>query len=127
MMRLEKAIPVGFFFLVLFLFAALALAQKQPKKTPGLLDQGKKLYQKSCAHCHGSNGDGKGQLSTSLKTPPGDFTKPFSQWRHTGGDPRKVFDAITNGVPDTAMAKFRYSEEERWALTYAVIEFSKGR
>ncbi len=118
---------MGSFFLISLAFTDLGLCQKAPKKTPELLNQGKKIYEKACTYCHGPNGDGKGPLSTNLKTPPADFTKPLSQWENTKGDPKKVFDTIANGVPGTAMAKFHYSNEERWALAYTVLEFTKEK
>lgn len=125
--RLLWIVFIGFSLFISLVFTDLAVAQKPLKKTPELLSQGKKLYEKACTFCHGPNGNGKGQLAATLKTPPADFTKPLNQWIHTKGDPKKVFDVITNGVPDTAMAKFRYSEDERWALAYAVMEFSKEK
>jgi len=60
-----------------------------PKKTPELMNQGKKLYEQNCVTCHGSQGDGKGQLGTALKPPPSDFTKPFKQWPYSKGDLKK--------------------------------------
>ncbi len=119
------AIVIGAYILFSLFWGNLALGQKVPKKTPELLRQGKTIYEKACTYCHGANGDGKGPLSTNLKTPPADFTKPFDQWKNTRGDPQRIFDTISNGVPGTAMAKFHYSDEERWALAYTVMEFSK--
>ncbi|HSB05373.1 MAG TPA: c-type cytochrome [Thermodesulfobacteriota bacterium] len=123
--RLLWTTLIGSLFLFSLVFTDSGMAQK--KKTPELLSQGKKLYERACTFCHGPLGDGKGPLAATLKTTPADFTKPLNQWTHTKGDLKKVFDVITNGVPDTAMAKFRYSEEERWALVYAVMEFSKEK
>ena len=120
-----SAIVIGSYFSLVFV--NLALGQKLPKKSPELLNQGKAIYEKACTFCHGANGDGKGPLSTNLKTPPADFTKPLNQWKNTKGDPKKIFDTISNGVPGTAMAKFHYSDEERWALAYTVMEFSKEK
>ena len=95
-----------------------------PKKTPELLNQGKKLYEQNCVTCHGSKGDGKGQLGSALKPPPSDFTKPFQQWAFGKGDLKKVFDVITKGIPNTSMVKWdQLSEQERWALVYYVAEF----
>jgi len=95
-----------------------------PKKTPELMNQGKKLYEQNCVTCHGSQGDGKGQLGTALKPPPSDFTKPFKQWPYSKGDLKKVFEAITKGIPNTSMVKWdQFSEQERWALVYTVEGF----
>jgi len=111
---------------VVFIFfpAILTLSQTPPKKTPELLNRGKTLYGKYCASCHGNQGDGNGTLGKKLKTPASDFTKPFDNWEFSKGDIKKVFNAITNGVPNTAMAKSHLSDEDRWALTYAVVEFA---
>jgi len=46
---------------------------------------GKTLYDKSCASCHGKAGLGDGVKARSLKTFPGDFSKPEYQ-DQTEGD-----------------------------------------
>jgi len=46
---------------------------------------GKTLYDKSCASCHGKAGLGDGVKARSLKTFPGDFSKPEYQ-DQTDGD-----------------------------------------
>jgi mono/diheme cytochrome c family protein len=120
-------ILIGSFFFISLALTDLGLSQKVPKKSPELVKQGKAIFEKACIYCHGPNGDGKGPLSTNLKTPPADFTKPLSQWKNTKGDPKKVFETIANGVPDTAMAKFHYTDDERWALAYTILEFSKEK
>ncbi|RPJ11426.1 MAG: cytochrome c [Deltaproteobacteria bacterium] len=126
-LNLNRILLIGIILCLSLVFAGLGLCQEPPKKTPALLSKGKQLYEQACTPCHGPKGDGNGQLATSLKTKPGDFTRPLKQWPYSKGDLRKIFDAITNGVPDTAMAKFRYSEEERWALVYTVMEFGKEK
>ncbi len=96
-----------------------------PKKTPELLSQGKKLYQQNCIPCHGVKGDGKGPLGPALKPPPRDFNLPFKLWPHSKGDLKKVFELISQGIPNTSMVKWnQLSEQERWSLVYYVIEFS---
>ncbi len=117
--------------LSLFLLSAIitkaGLSQQPPQMTPELMNEAKKIYDRGCSRCHGANGDGKGdELSRKYKVPPCDFTIPLSQWKYSKGDAKKVFEALTNGVPGTSMAKVHYSEEERWALTYFVMKFSKG-
>jgi hypothetical protein len=47
-------------------------------------------------------------------------TEPFKK----GNKPEEVFQVITNGLPASTMVAFsRLPEEERWALTYYVLEF----
>jgi len=116
---------IGFFFLLSSLNTALGQAPKMPKKTPELLAQGKKLYETNCAPCHGTKGDGKGPAGVALKPPPRTFNLPLSQWTYSKGDPKKVFEVITKGIPNTAMVKWDHlSEQERWTLVYVVTEFA---
>jgi len=99
-----------------------------PKKTPELLNQGKKLYEQNCAPCHGAKGDGKGPAGLALKPPPRTFNLPLSQWTYSKGDLKKVFEVITKGIPNTAMVKWDHlSEQERWALVYYVAEFPASK
>lgn len=113
-------------FLLLFCFSSVfGQATKPPGKSPEILGLGKKLYDQYCVTCHGPKGDGKGQIGAALKPPPNDFTKPFGQWPRGKGDIQKVFDVTTKGIPNTAMVKWdQLSEQERWALTYYVVEFA---
>ena len=110
----------------LFLFFSLSPAlAAAPKKTPELLGQGKKLFEQNCSTCHGSNGDGKGPAGAALKPSPSDFTKPLKDWPNTKGDPNKIFEVISKGIPGSAMVKWdQFSEQERWGLTYTVMDFS---
>ena len=125
MKRFLWIIIVGSLFLLSFLNMALGQTPKIPKKSPELLNQGKKLYQTNCSPCHGDKGDGKGPAGLALKPPPRTFNLPLSQWTYSKGDPKKVFEVITKGVPNTAMVKWDHlSEQERWALVYVVTEFA---
>ena len=117
------------FVISLFLFFSLGpLFGKDPappKKTPELLSQGEKLYAQNCESCHGTKGDGKGPAGAVLKPPPSDFAKPLKEWPNTKGDPNKVFEVISKGIPNSAMVKWdQFSEQERWALAFTVMEFS---
>ena len=96
-----------------------------PKKTPELLAEGKKLFEQNCSLCHGPKGDGTGPAGTALKPPPNDFTKPLKDWPTTKGDPNKIFEVISKGIPGSAMIKWdQFPDQERWALVYRVIDFS---
>lgn len=118
-------VAVGSLF-IFFACATLRVGQKPPQKTPELLNIGKKLYQENCVQCHGIEGDGRGPKSVELKIPPRNFTLPFDQWTVSKGNPIKIFEVLKNGIPDTPMAMFHFSDEERWGLVYRVMEFSKG-
>ena len=128
MKRLLLIVVIGSLFLFYSLNTAFGQAPKPPKKTPELLNQGKRLYEQNCALCHGTTGDGKGPAGVALKPPPRTFNIPLNQWTYSKGDLKKVFDVITKGIPNTAMVKWdQLSEQERWALVYAVVEFAAAK
>lgn len=111
----------------IFLFASLSVAvdPKPPQKNPELLNKGKKIFQQTCAPCHGSKGDGKGPAGAVLKPPPTDFQKPLKEWPNTKGNLEKIFEVISKGIPNSSMVAWtQYSEQERWALAYTVVEFA---
>jgi len=104
---------------------ALAQSSPPPKKTPELLNQGKKLYEQNCSPCHGVKGDGKGPASAALKPAPSDFAEPLNKWPNTKGKSEKIFEVISKGIPNSAMVKWdQFPERERWGLVYFVMEFA---
>jgi high-affinity iron transporter len=124
MAKIMQAIVAGSLSLLL-LGTALAKDPSPPKKTPELLNQGRKLYEQNCSTCHGPKGDGKGQLGAALKPAPSDFAEPLKQWPITKGNIQKIFDVISKGIPNSAMVKWDHlSVEERWALVYYVVNFA---
>jgi mono/diheme cytochrome c family protein len=125
MKRFARVVFVGSLFLLLSC-AEILNPNRPPEKTPELLSQGKRLYENNCIQCHGPNGEGDGWKAAELKTKPRNFTLPFSQWTYSKGDPNKIFEVLTKGIPDTPMAMFHFSNEERWALVYRTMEFSRG-
>ncbi len=123
-MKRRIGIVIGALFLLTTI--ALAASPAPPRKTPELLKEGKKVFEQVCASCHGSRGDGKGPAGAALNPPPTDFQKPLKQWPNTKGDPGKIFEVISKGIPNSAMVAWtQYSEKQRWALVYAVMGFSK--
>ena len=77
--------------------------------------RGREAFLKTCAPCHGPNGDGNGIAAAALKPPPANFR----DGKRIRGRPDDVlFWEISTGIPDSAMPAFgaTLSEEERWAI-----------
>lgn len=89
-----------------------------PKHTPDLA-LGSSVYQQQCAACHGATGDGHGPAGAALDPPPIDFTDAE---RADLRSPLSLYQAITQGITDTAMNGYAdtLSDKERWALAYYV-------
>ncbi len=85
------------------------------KATPKSLYEGRQLYEKNCASCHGKMGNGDGPAGKALNPPPADFTD--NVWKH-GATDGEIFHVISEGVPGTGMSSWKntLSEEERWKL-----------
>lgn len=62
--------------------------------TPDSLSEGKRLYQRHCASCHGSNAEG-GAGNDLIPAAP-DLTG--KAWKHGSSD-GEIFSSIKNGVP----------------------------
>ncbi len=71
------------------------------KATPKELIQGKEIYQKQCAACHGLQGKGDGPLVSALPSKPADFTDPIHSKFYS--DRARIY-IIKKGIPGTAMA-----------------------
>jgi high-affinity iron transporter len=84
-----------------------------PKEAPSLA-HGAKVYQESCAGCHGSMGKGNGPLAGALDPRPADLTDRAAL---ADQSPLDFYRRITIGVVGTAMPAFesRMSAEDRWA------------
>jgi mono/diheme cytochrome c family protein len=77
-------------------------------------ERGRRLFLVHCALCHGERADGRGVRREGLGTSPRDFTDP--SWRRRRS-PRRVYFAIREGVPGTAMPSWMaLEEEESWDL-----------
>lgn len=102
-----------------------AKATTPPKRSPVLLDIGKRTYSIYCVACHGETGAGDGSAAAKLDPRPRNFsTEPFKQ----GASVRQIFETLGKGVPGTAMVKFtNLSEEERWALAWYVRDLKEGK
>jgi len=81
-------------------------------------DKIKSIYLNQCTGCHGVSGAGDGSLSSNLNPKPTNF---LDKQRADNRSILGLFDAISNGIDDTAMQAFdNLSENERWSLAFYV-------
>jgi mono/diheme cytochrome c family protein len=76
---------------------------------------GKKLFKKSCAHCHGITGLGDGEGGKDLKPPPANITMFIRM--HNVPDEYLYWTIAEGGIPlQTAMPPFKdvMREDEIW-------------
>ncbi len=93
-----------------------------PPATEQLLAQGKELYTKNCASCHGEDGKGSGveeqYNDDGTPTRPRDFTKGYFKGE---GDPATLFVRLRVGMPGSPMPEYpQLSDEQIWALVHYV-------
>ncbi len=86
------------------------------------LAKAKKMYGYDCAMCHGANGDGKGDMASSLKTPMKDWHDPASLKGMTDGD---LFYIIQKGKGEMPPEGDRQNAEGIWNMVTLVQSFSK--
>jgi len=86
--------------------------------------RGAALYAESCGSCHGADGGGDTERARALEPRPASFRNPE---RLIDLSPYRVFNALTFGVPGTAMPSFEaLSPEERWELAFFVFRLGHG-
>jgi mono/diheme cytochrome c family protein len=89
-------------------------ARKNPVKfTQTSVDRGKKIYLTQCALCHGTKGDGKGEMTEEMKINPPDFTKPETLKDRTDGE---LFVIIGVGKEPMPSQAGRLTDQHRWNL-----------
>ena len=98
------------------LFALMPASDQPSQLLP--INEIQQIFQTSCATCHGTEGKGDGILSDHLEPSPTNFT---NQERALNRSVLGLYDAITNGIEDTAMASYdQFTEEQRWSLAFYV-------
>jgi high-affinity iron transporter len=77
------------------------------------------LFTQSCQACHGADGLGATAVAASLDPRPTSFK---NEERRNALSPYRVYNALTLGVPGTAMPAFdSLSAAERWDLAFYVL------
>jgi mono/diheme cytochrome c family protein len=103
--------------------AADAAKTNPVKPTPEGLAAAKKLFGYHCAMCHGTTGDGKGDLAGDMKLTLKDWRDPNSLAKMTDGE---LFYIITNGRGKMSGGEGdRTKEDVRWNLVTYVRSFAK--
>ena len=88
--------------------------------------QGEDLYVQMCAHCHGTNGDGKGTITHAVYSAVPSYSDSI-QIRRTGSTMNKLTEGhllhtITYGLNAMGPHASQISEEERWKIVYYIQE-----
>jgi len=99
---------------------------KAPAEPAAASEQGRKLFVRNCAVCHGEKGDGQSRARNSLNPPPRDFTSPAETAQLTRN---RMIHSVTNGRPGTAMMpwKTRLSKAEiETVVDYVRTAFMAG-
>lgn len=104
-----------------------ALGFAATPEAPAGLEQGRLIYQRHCADCHGPEGRGDGQQATSLSPRPGNLISAQTSAKSD----QELLKIIGNGRPRTAMAGWadRLSSDEQAAvLAYirSLVKFTRS-
>ncbi len=92
------------------------------KITPEGLAHAKKMWGYDCSVCHGANGDGKGDIASSLKTKMKDFTDPTALSAMSDQD---LFTIIQKGKDEMPPEGDRAKPDDIWHMVALVRSFAK--
>lgn len=117
--RLETRGPLGLIFSRSV--GALSSQELAEAQQDGDVNQGKTVYEKKCALCHGTDGKGDGPGEVHLDPKPRDFTRGLYKIRTTGSGQlptdADLFRVITEGMPGSPMPSWRHLPgKDRWTL-----------
>jgi mono/diheme cytochrome c family protein len=91
------------------------------KSTAASLAKAKKLYGYDCAMCHGSNGNGKGDLADQMKLSLKDWRDPASLKEMTDGELSYI---ITKGKGKMPAGGEQMKPDEVWNMVNYVRSFA---
>ncbi|MGA7906043.1 MAG: cytochrome c [Candidatus Sulfotelmatobacter sp.] len=102
-----------------------AAKQANPvKSSPESLTRARKWWTMDCAMCHGKDGDGKGDVATSMKLTVVNFTDPSTLKDRTDGE---IYYIIKNGHQDMPPEGERIKPDDGWDLVNYVRSLSKPK
>ena len=81
--------------------------------SPEAIESGKLMYSSQCTMCHGSKGDGKGDLAITLKYRMPDLSSAEVQRARTDGE---WFYILSHGHGKMTGEEHRLKEQTRWEL-----------
>ncbi len=81
-------------------------------KEPASVVEGKKIFNATCAVCHGETGKGNGAASVALTPHPANFLSIEIEDESDGA----IFWKLTEGNPPMASYKTLLTENQRWQL-----------
>jgi DMSO reductase family type II enzyme heme b subunit len=114
--------------LVAVALIAIAIAPAAAWAQQGDAGLGKVIYERKCALCHGSKGDGKGPAAELLDPKPRDFTSGVYKIRSTANkvpSDQDLFRIITAGMPGTSMPPWDVlPDKDRWNLVAYIKSFA---
>jgi mono/diheme cytochrome c family protein len=96
-----------------------------PKRPPSVAN-GKRVFERNCAACHGFDGDGWGAEVRKRRIHLHDFTDRHWAVGETDAD---WFGVVSFGLPNTPMRGWhdRLTEQERWDVIAYVRQFAYKR
>lgn len=98
-------------------------AQTNPvHPTAASLALARKMYGYDCAMCHGKDGDGKGDMAASLKTPLKNYQDPTALKPMTDGE---LFYIIQKGKDEMPGEGDRQNADQIWNMVSLVHSFAK--
>ena len=88
-----------------------------------LFAKGKKLYDLTCAACHGAEGKGDGPAAIAFNPGPRNFHEPEG-WKN-GAKLSGIYKTLTEGIEGTGMTAFEYLvPEKRLAMAHYIRSFN---
>jgi mono/diheme cytochrome c family protein len=97
--------------------------RKNPvESSPASIDEGKRWYGFECAMCHGTEGDGKGELAQDMKLNLRDWRDSNVLQGFTDGE---LFQIISKGKGQMTGEEGRMNPEQPWHMVNYLRSFAK--